>query len=91
MYARDLVRASRPNEPEATSMVSDRAVSATASVGMVFSDRADFDLPELLIQADKALYEAKERGRNRVEVASADRAPLRVDEAPAGRLAQDAA
>ncbi len=81
----------RTSFAEATSMVGDRAVSATASVGMVFSDRAEFDLSELLIQADKALYEAKERGRNRVEVASADRAPQRADDTPTGRLAQDAA
>ena len=78
---------------EATSMVGDRAVGATASVGMVFSDRPEFDVSELLIHADKALYEAKERGRNRVEVAGADTAQRRTDQvAPAGAsLAQDAA
>ena len=29
-----------------------------------------FDIPALLAQADQALYCAKERGRNRIEVAS---------------------
>jgi diguanylate cyclase (GGDEF)-like protein len=57
---------------EATLMVDGCAVGATASVGMVFSDGAEFDAPELLTQADRALYEAKERGRNRVEVAGAE-------------------
>jgi PleD family two-component response regulator len=64
-------------------------VGATASIGMVLSDCAEFDVSELLIQADKALYEAKERGRNRVEVASSDRPVPRRGEAAS--FAQSAA
>jgi diguanylate cyclase (GGDEF)-like protein len=75
---------------EATSMVEGCAVGATASVGMVLSDRCEFDVSELLVHADKALYEAKERGRNRVEVASSDAPPPRVA-APVAPLAQSAA
>ena len=50
-----------------------RPVAATLSIGMVFSDERNFDVPELLAQADQALYRAKERGRNRVEIATPDR------------------
>jgi diguanylate cyclase (GGDEF)-like protein len=63
---------------EATATVDGCAIGATASVGMVLSDHPEFDVSELLVLADKALYEAKERGRNRVEVATPDQ--------PAGRL-----
>ena len=41
---------------------------------------AALDVPELLAQADQALYFAKERGRNRVEVASLDMMLKRKDE-----------
>jgi hypothetical protein len=40
-------------------------------------------VPELLAQSDQALYFAKERGRNRVEVASLDMVMDRRPDAPA--------
>ncbi len=47
-------------------------VGATVSIGLVHCLERTLDIPELLTQADHALYCAKERGRNRVEVASLD-------------------
>jgi diguanylate cyclase (GGDEF)-like protein len=63
--------------------VDGRPVMATVSVGMVFNEDSTFDVSALLAQADQALYHAKERGRNRVEIASLDLVRLRKQEADA--------
>jgi diguanylate cyclase (GGDEF)-like protein len=47
-------------------------VCATVSIGLVHCLERMLDIPNLLRQADHALYCAKERGRNRVEVATLD-------------------
>ena len=52
--------------------VESRPVCATVSIGLVHCEETALDVPQLLAQADQALYFAKERGRNRVEVASLD-------------------
>jgi diguanylate cyclase (GGDEF)-like protein len=63
--------------------VDGRPVMATVSVGMVFNEDSTFDVSALLAQADQALYHAKERGRNRVEIASLELVRLRKAEADA--------
>jgi diguanylate cyclase (GGDEF)-like protein len=57
---------------QASQEVDGRPVCATVSIGLVHCEAAVLDVPELLAQADQALYHAKERGRNRVEVATLD-------------------
>jgi diguanylate cyclase (GGDEF)-like protein len=57
---------------EATVDVDGYPVGATLSIGMVLHEGEGLDVPELLAQADQALYYAKERGRNRVEIATFD-------------------
>jgi diguanylate cyclase (GGDEF)-like protein len=64
----------------ATSDVDGNDVSATVSIGIAHCDGPALEVPDLLAQADRALYFAKERGRNRVEVAS-----LEMLRAAAGR------
>jgi len=42
---------------------------ATASIGLASTLQGEWDIHELLSRADKAMYNAKNRGRNRVETA----------------------
>jgi diguanylate cyclase (GGDEF)-like protein len=54
------------------SEVDGHPVGATCSVGVAVSEDGPLDMSELLGQADQALYSAKERGRNRCEVATVE-------------------
>jgi len=57
---------------DAADMIDNCPVHSTVSVGVVIVQDASVDVTLLLSQADQALYYAKARGRNRVEVASLD-------------------
>ncbi|MBV9259768.1 MAG: GGDEF domain-containing protein [Pseudolabrys sp.] len=84
----------RADFAQAAATVDGRPVGATVSVGIVNCDGPLFDVAGLLAQADQALYFAKERGRNRVEVASLDAILDRAagtKAAPASAVAQNAA
>ena len=63
--------------------VDGRPVCATVSIGLVHCQEAALDVPELLAQADQALYFAKEHGRNRVEIATLDMVRERAADSPA--------
>jgi diguanylate cyclase (GGDEF)-like protein len=54
----------------AAAEVDGRRIGGTVSMGISIAETNLFDIPALLAQADEALYCAKERGRNRTEVAS---------------------
>jgi len=43
----------------------------TISVGMAHTETGEQELSQLLARADRALYEAKQSGRNRVKTARA--------------------
>jgi diguanylate cyclase (GGDEF)-like protein len=62
----------RESFAQASQEVDGRPVCASVSIGIVHCQEAALDVAELLAQADQALYFAKERGRNRVEVATLD-------------------
>jgi len=57
---------------EAAQQIDGVPVAATVSIGVAMSKDQPLDVAELLVQADLALYCAKERGRNRVEIATLD-------------------
>jgi len=66
----DIAERIRATFAAATNDVDGNAVAATVSIGIAHCDGPAMEVSELLAQADRALYFAKERGRNRVEVAS---------------------
>jgi diguanylate cyclase (GGDEF)-like protein len=67
---------------EATKVVDGQNVGATLSVGIMFTSDRRFDVPELLVHADHALYRAKARGRDRVEIADGCPVPTPAGSAP---------
>ncbi len=54
----------------------DQTIAPTASVGVACLSPADKAFDHLLIRADRALYQAKAQGRNRVVIAEQDAAPI---------------
>ncbi len=52
--------------------IEDQTISPTASVGVACLSPDEQDFDQLLVRADRALYQAKEQGRNRVVLATAD-------------------
>jgi diguanylate cyclase (GGDEF)-like protein len=71
----------------AATEVDGRPVMSTVSIGMVINDDPTFDVSALLAQADQALYHAKERGRNRVEIASLELVRMRKEKAATSDIA----
>jgi diguanylate cyclase (GGDEF)-like protein len=68
----DLAEGLRERFALAARNIDEHAVAGTVSIGVAHCDGPVLDVPELLAQADRALYFAKENGRNRVELASLD-------------------
>ncbi|HEX5802964.1 MAG TPA: diguanylate cyclase [Azospira sp.] len=67
--ARVLAERLRQTLAESAVRYRDASLKITVSIGVAEFDRRSHDFESLLEVADKALYEAKHRGRNRVELA----------------------
>src|SRR3984957_4926247 len=64
-------------------MANSIVIAVTASLGVTASvDKSPLDPQEILRLADAALYRAKERGRNRVELARAEDLAARLPDSP---------
>jgi diguanylate cyclase (GGDEF)-like protein len=63
--------------------VDGKPAEGTVSIGIALCDGPVLDVPSLLAQADRALYLAKESGRNRVEMASLESFLKRAGAPPA--------
>jgi diguanylate cyclase (GGDEF)-like protein len=70
--AMDIAEIIRHSFEDVASEVDGYQVAATCSVGVAVSEHGPLDMSALLGQADQALYSAKERGRNRCELASVE-------------------
>lgn len=70
--AREVVERIRASIAAAPVEVDGREVNVTVSFGLASQSPAGENLERLLIAADRALYRAKESGRNRVEIHSHD-------------------
>jgi diguanylate cyclase (GGDEF)-like protein len=79
----------RASFAEAAADIDGRPIGGTVSMGMAVCEDSRLDIQTLLAQADEALYCAKERGRNRVEVASLELVMRRAEEASVAAAPQD--
>lgn len=70
--ALDVAEAIRGAFAGAAREVDGRQIGATVSIGVAVHDVGSFDVTLILAQADQALYLAKQRGRNCVELATLD-------------------
>jgi diguanylate cyclase (GGDEF)-like protein len=70
--ARDIAEAIRLAFEDNAAEVDGHATAATCSIGIAVSEDAPLDMSELMARADEALYSAKERGRNRCELATTE-------------------
>ena len=76
--AMDVAETIREAFADIASDVDGYPVTATCSIGVAVSEDGPLDIANLLAQADQALYCAKERGRNRCDLASIELV-LRLD------------